>query len=145
MIVQRSCSTDEPGAKDPVYDSCLQPHRYQSLHYHRPQGTNPKKSRWLVTSDDECHTFCEAKDAGWSDKDGDLWFVHRDARELGAAGERVATFSHPHDGVPWHGYPVAGHKKAVIRRHVPREVLTTWQQDRVTTRALLTKLWKRQA
>jgi hypothetical protein len=145
VIAKRSCSTEEPGAKDPIYASCLDLYRYQSLHYHRPQATDPKKSHWCLTRDDECHTFCRAKDADWCDNDGNLWFVHDDARELGTAGERVATYPRTDDGTPWHGYPVAGHKAAVNRRHVPHEVLRLWHEGDVTTRALLARLWKRQA
>lgn len=143
MIATRTCSTHEPGAKDPVFQSCLPPHQYQSLHYHRTHARNPNKSRWLTTSADECHIFCTALDEEWRDDSGCLWFAHPDGRVLGVAGERIATFPLPGQNIPWHGFPVAGHKDAAMRRHVPPEVLRDWQEHDVTAPSLLTKLWKR--
>ena len=143
MIAHRSCSTNAPGLRDPIYSTCVPPSRYQSVHYHRPGAHRTDKSEWKISRDDECHTFCEATDRGWADGDGNRWYVDAEARELGTRGERVATYPNPNSGSTWHGFPISGVSGAVARRRVPAQVLRTWEHEQATTRGLLMKLWKR--
>ncbi len=144
-IAARTCATATPGAQDPVYVTCAPPVQYQSLYYHRPAAKLPGKSRWILSSDDECHAFCHASDRGWIDSRGKHWFVMPDASVIGASRERIATFTRSDVGIPWHGYPVSALPDAVARTSVPPEVLRAWEQEGATTRGLIKKLWKRRA
>jgi hypothetical protein len=144
--VVRTCSTAEPGSRDPIYMSCFPPLTYQALYYHRPQGSAHGKSNWRTTRDDECHTFCVSTDKSWSDEGGNHWFVDANGEELGTRHERVAFFPYTSSLTgPWHGYPVSGRAGAVAQKHVPREILTLWQAQNAVPRQLLAKLWKRAA
>ena len=146
MILQKSCGTSEPGARDPVYETCVPPATYQALHYHRPSSAFPDKSKWAISQDEECHTFCVSTDRDWTDDAGSRWYVDGSGEELGTARERVAKFPRPSNTRdPWHGYPVSGRTGSVATLPVPREILTTWDAQAAAPRSLLAKLWKRTA
>jgi len=146
VISPRTCSTADPGSRDPVYLTCVPPTTYQSLYYHRPQSRMRGKSRWRVSRDDECHAFCESSHRGWDDALGNRWYVDVDGEELGTRRERVAFFPLSSNATgPWHGYPVSALPDAVVRKHVPKEILRAWQAENATKRELLAKLWKRRS
>lgn len=146
MIVTRVCGTTSPGARDPLYTTCVPPDTYQSLYYHRSTSSSAGKSHWALISNDECHSFCIATDEGWTDNSGDRWYVTSSGAEVGSRQERVATYPAPSNSTdPWHGFPVSTRYGTVMSRRVPKEILDLWTEQNATKRELLAKLWKRAA
>lgn len=144
MIARRICVTSSAGARDPLYETCVPPDRYQSLHYHRTRASRQDKSHWNLSAGDECHSFCESTDHGWTDSTGSRWYVDANGKEIGTSHERVATFPAPSNTTdPWHGYPVSGRRGADMSRPVPAEILEIWSTQGTVKRELLAKLWKR--
>jgi hypothetical protein len=144
MIARRICVSSSPGARDPLYSTCVPPDAYQSLYYHRTNSGSANKSHWAVSRDDECHSFCKATDEDWTDLEGARWYVDANGAEVGTRQERVAIFAEPRNTTdPWHGYPVSARSGALMRRNVPREILEMWAAQGATKRELIAKLWKR--
>ncbi len=144
MITVRTCASARGADQSPVFSCCTVPDKYQALHYHRPQSAS-QKSHWAITAADECHTFCESRDSGWSDADGNYWFFGFESDPIGTRGEVLAHFPMPQNlSDPWHGFPISTAAKAFMRRVVPLSVIESWSNEPGMPKYLENRLRKRQ-
>lgn len=126
----KGCQQVQVDADGIRFTSCSDS-EYISLHYHRSSsGTKAKKSCWIITRIDECHSFCDAEINQWIDPQGNLWFISEDAEViLGASTERIAFFDKPvNGGDPWHGYPVTS-RRGFGHAKPPQILLDRWLKD----------------
>ena len=81
---------------------------YTSLGYHR--DGKPKKSRWLISVDEEIHYFVEAKHNNWISDDHRGWGINTVCKVLGKTQSDKETYiarfeENRHNLDHWHGYP----------------------------------------
>lgn len=127
-VVSRVCRQTRVTADGIEFVSCNDS-LYISLNYHRSvTSTTHRKSIWILSRPDECHTFCEAELRSWQDAKGDYWAISEDGKiEFGTLSERVAFFDSPQNVTdPWHGYPVSGRKGMPSRRRPPDIIIELW-------------------
>jgi hypothetical protein len=145
MIAVRTCSTPAPGEASPIFTCCNPPDEYQALYYHRTNSSNPAKSHWRLTAADECHTFCESRDYGWTDATGTYWYFSFDGQPVGTREEVLAQYPAPQNLTdPWHGYPISAAPKAIMKRSVPLSVIDLWSASPGMPKYLENRLRKRQ-
>jgi hypothetical protein len=123
----RSCSSSGLVGHDEQFMTCDGQTGYVAVHYHRTTAPqSPHKSRWSLSAADECHTFCEAFQCGWSDERGVVWYITENASTvIGVDAERIAKFPPPvNQSDPWHGFPVRS-----SGNRPPLEVVRRWRSE----------------
>lgn len=117
-------------------------------YFHHPdhRNSNPNKSQWTITREEERASFSQAFAEDWL-RDTDGWGLHTPSglpEYLGTALDRkvfVAKFVGG-PGTPWHGYPADHQQRA---QDIPHEAaLQSWMNLGLLTAPKIRKIAKGQ-